>query len=172
MKRLRCPKCDEAILFDETRYEPGRVLIFECPECHKQFRLRMPQSADATDAQTDAPVVHGSLTVLENDFQVKTVIPLYEGENVIGRHVRGTQANAAFKTVDPSIDTTHCRLRVKIDRHNGDARFYLADAPSNTGTFVQGELLGDREQKLLDDGAVINIGAATLIFEINHEIHP
>ena len=42
MKRIRCPKCDEAILFDETQYEPGRSLVFECPECHKQFKLRIP----------------------------------------------------------------------------------------------------------------------------------
>ena len=44
MKKIRCPKCDESIMFDETQYEPGRILVFECPACHKQFKLRLPRS--------------------------------------------------------------------------------------------------------------------------------
>ena len=55
MKRIRCPKCDEAILFDETKYEPGRILVFECPECHKQFKIRIPQpkSKNVTEENTE-----------------------------------------------------------------------------------------------------------------------
>lgn len=41
MKRVRCPKCDNYIIFDETQYEPGQVLGFICPECGKQFRIRI-----------------------------------------------------------------------------------------------------------------------------------
>lgn len=169
MKRLRCPKCDEPIQFDETRYAPGRILVFECPECHKQFRIRMPQTADDSEENADKPIEYGHLTVLENSFQLQTTIPLFEGENVIGRHVRGTRANAAFKTVDPSIDTTHCILHVRLGKKDGRPKFYICDAPSNTGTFVQGELLADREQKLIEDGNIINIGAATMIFEENKD---
>ena len=54
MKRIRCPKCDESILFDETKYEPGRVLVFECPECHKQFKIRIPQPKPKGDAAEEA----------------------------------------------------------------------------------------------------------------------
>ena len=112
MKRIRCPKCDESILFDETQYEPGRVLVFECPECHKQFKIRIPQPKPAatTEDEDDAeqtPVL-GKLVVLENAFHFKQEIPLYPGENVVGRLVKGSNANAAIKTVDPSMDTTHC----------------------------------------------------------------
>lgn len=163
MKRIRCPKCDESILFDETKYEAGRVLVFECPDCHKQFKLRMPKpKADAPAAQTDEPQPVGHVVVLENAFQLRQEISLYEGENVLGRMVKGTQANAAFKTVDPSIDTTHCIISAKI-LPNGTARFEIRDAPSNTGTFVQNELLAPRDHVLISDGNIINIGAATLI---------
>ena len=41
MKRVRCPKCDHFIPFDETQYEPGQSLVFQCPECGKQFGIRM-----------------------------------------------------------------------------------------------------------------------------------
>ena len=68
MKRIRCPKCDESILFDETQYEPGRVLVFECPECHKQFKIRIPQPKPAATTEDEddteqAPVL-GKLVVL------------------------------------------------------------------------------------------------------------
>ena len=64
MKKIRCPKCDESILFDETQYEPGRILVFECPECHKQFKLRMPQPKPAAE-ESAAPA---------NEAQVNPVL--------------------------------------------------------------------------------------------------
>ena len=163
MKRLRCPKCDEPILFDDRLYEPGRILVFECPQCHKNFRIRIPRFK--TDVQEDERIVYGSLTILENDFQLKTEIPLYEGDNVIGRYINGTNTNSAFKTVDPSIDTTHCIINVRLNK-NSRPLITLRDAPSGTGTFLQGEILNNRERARLYDGNIINIGAATIIFKL------
>lgn len=169
MKRIRCPKCDEAILFDERQYEPGTVLVFECPECHKQFKLRMPQSKTpetAPDADGRQPL--GFLVALENAFQFKQKIPLYTGDNVIGRFVKGTQANAPIKTVDPSIDTTHCVITVS-QNDSGEVRFVIRDAPSNTGTFVQNAILSNRDRVVLHKGDIINIGAATLLLRTPDE---
>lgn len=162
MKRIRCPKCDEAILFDETQYEPGRILVFECPGCSKKFRLRIPQPVSEQPAEEAGPVVYGHLVVLENAFHFKQEIPLYEGENVVGRLVKGTKANAAIKTVDPSVDTTHCMVTVK-PLPGGKAKFTLRDAPSNTGTFLHNELLGVKERVIISDGDIITIGATTMI---------
>ncbi len=167
MKRIRCPKCDEAILFDETKYEAGRVLVFECPECHKQFKIRIPQprpaAADVADSEEEEEAkVYGKLIVLENAFHFKQEIPLHEGDNVVGRMVKGTSANAAIKTVDPSVDTTHCIITVKPDG-KGHARFTLRDAPSNTGTFLHNEILGNRDRVIVNEGDIITIGATTMI---------
>ena len=162
MKRIRCPKCDEAILFDETQYEPGRILVFACPGCSKKFRLRIPQPVSEQPAEEAGPVVYGHLVVLENAFHFKQEIPLYEGENVVGRLVKGTKANAAIKTVDPSVDTTHCMVTVK-PLPGGKAKFTLRDAPSNTGTFLHNELLGVKERVIISDGDIITIGATTMI---------
>lgn len=167
MKRIRCPKCDEAILFDETQYTPGSVLVFECPDCHKQFKIRIPQpkpKASAEEAETDRPQ-YGHLVVLENAFHFKQEVPLFEGDNVVGRLVKGTKANAAFKTVDPSVDTTHCIISV-IRRKDGGVRFVVRDATSNTGTFVQNRILSPRDRVELSDGDIINIGGTTLILRI------
>lgn len=162
MKRLRCPKCDESILFDETRYAPGRVLVFVCPLCNKQFKIRIPSSIQENKAVGADETVYGSLIVIENAFHYKQVISLKSGRNVIGRYVKGTGANAAIKTVDPSIDTTHCIIDVSSNQ-GGKVKFTLRDAPSNTGTFLHNVILGDKEQATLTNGDVITIGATTMI---------
>jgi len=161
MKRIRCPQCDEPILFDETRYETGRALVFACPACNKQFRIRLPKARKETAEATETPAV-GYLSVIENAFHFKQIIPLRPGENVVGREVRGTAANAAIKTVDPSMDTTHCIVSVTADKQ-GQWKFTLRDAPSNTGTFLMNTLLGTKERVVVEDGAVITLGATTMI---------
>lgn len=173
MRKIRCPKCDASIQFDESRYEPGRVLVFQCPECNKQFKIRIPkpkpapevqESEDTPEEENEAQPV-AKLTVLENEFHFRQEIPLFPGENVIGRYVKGTAANAPIRTVDPSVDTTHCVVSVKTSPA-GVTRLSLRDAPSGTGTFLQGELLGPRETAYLSDGDIINIGATTMIVHL------
>ena len=166
MKRIRCPKCDQTILFDETQYEVGRILVFECTECHKQFKIRLPRSKNNQDLPKNLPV--GYLTILENAFQFKQVLPIILGENIIGRSVKGTKANLAFRTVDPSIDTTHCIITAEKEK-DGRTLFLLQDAPSNTGTFLQNQLLQPREQAIIKEGDIINIGAATMILKLTDE---
>lgn len=113
----------------------------------------------------DQQPVMGTLTVVENTFHDKQTIPLYMGDNVIGRYVKGSKANAAFRTLDPSIDTTHCIVNVQEDK-NGKLRFILRDAPSNTGTFYQNEILKDVDRVEMHDQTIITIGATTLIVNI------
>ena len=126
MKKVRCPRCSNLIAFDETAYPIGRMLVFTCPDCQKSFKIKlMPKQTD----QDQQPVM-GTLTVVENTFHDKQTIPLYMGDNVIGRYVKGSKANAAFRTLDPSIDTTHCIVNVQEDK-NGKLRFILRDAPSD-----------------------------------------
>ena len=120
----------------------------------------MPKQTD----QDQQPVM-GTLTVVENTFHDKQTIPLYMGDNVIGRYVKGSKANAAFRTLDPSIDTTHCIVNVQEDK-NGKLRFILRDAPSNTGTFYQNEILKDVDRVEMHDHTIITIGATTLIVNI------
>lgn len=178
MKRVRCPKCDSYITFDETQYAAGQQLVFECSECHKQFAIRIGKSrlmathkdekrgmaqseSTLVDTEADAPDC-GSITVVENVFHFKQVIPLRMGDNVFGRYVRGTDINAPIETVDPSIDTKHCIIRVQRDKQ-GRLQYILRDAPSNTGTFYMNDILRNQDRIRLSDGSIITIGATTLI---------
>ena len=40
MKRVRCPKCDNYIQFDETKYQERPSLVFICNNPKKQIGIR------------------------------------------------------------------------------------------------------------------------------------
>ena len=47
MKRVRCPKCDNYITFDETQYAEGQAIVFNCEQCGKRFGIRMKTAPKA-----------------------------------------------------------------------------------------------------------------------------
>ena len=168
MKRVRCPKCDNYITFDEKQYEDGQQLVFVCPECNRQFGIRIgtnkvkeTRKNENLDEQEHCQEL-GSIVVVENVFHYKQIIPLEMGDNVFGRYVKGSNINKPIETVDPSIDTKHCIIRVQRSK-KGELQYILRDAPSNTGTFYMNEILRDQDRIYLEDAAIITIGATTLI---------
>ncbi|MDE5788354.1 MAG: FHA domain-containing protein [Bacteroidaceae bacterium] len=171
MKRVRCPKCDNYITFDETQYSNGQQLVFVCPVCQKQFGIRIGTSKLKEKHEEKFLDEHendrecGSIVVVENVFHYKQVIPLKMGDNVIGRYVRGTDINTPIETADPSVDTKHCIIRVQRNKQ-GRLQYILRDAPSNTGTFYMNGLLRDQDRIRLSEGSIVTIGATTLILHV------
>lgn len=174
MKRVRCPKCDNFITFDEKQYKTGQSLVFECPECGKQFGIRIGVSKLRNTQKEENPeeniedMKYGSIVVIENVFHYKQVIPLRMGDNVIGRYQKGNTINCPIETVDPSIDMTHCTINVSRDK-KGNLKYILRDGPSYTGTFVDNEILGDREKRVISNGTLFTIGATSIILKTNEE---
>ena len=168
MKRVRCPKCDNFITFDETKYEAGQSLVFQCPECGKEFgirigvsKLRNTQKEDNPDEQANENGC-GSIVVIENVFHYKQVIPLQMGDNTIGRYMKGNNITMPIETGDLTMDLLHCVINVSRNKR-GQLKFVLRDGPSNHGTFVNGERMDSRERRALDNGTVFNIGVTTII---------
>lgn len=168
MKRVRCPKCDNYITFDETKYSDGQSLVFECDVCRKQFgirigtsKLKATQKEEVLDERENSDA-YGSIVVVENVFHFKQVLPLKLGDNVIGRYVKGTAISTPIETVDPSVDTKHCIINVKRNKQ-GKLVYTLRDAPSNTGTFYMNDILTDYDRVILEEGSIVTIGATTLI---------
>ncbi|MBO4785592.1 MAG: FHA domain-containing protein [Prevotella sp.] len=174
MKRVRCPKCDNFITFDETRYTEGQSLVFVCPEYNKQFGIRIGKSKlrDRQKEENPEDLVEnddmGAIVVIENVFHFKQIIPLKMGDNVIGRYQKGNPINTPIETVDPSVDNTHCVINVSRDK-NGKLKYVLRDGPSNTGTFVDNEILGDRERRIIEDGTIFTIGATSILLRKGKE---
>jgi hypothetical protein len=173
VKRVRCPKCDRYIIFDEKIYNEGQQLVFQCPDCGRQFgirigvsKLRSIQREEKPEEENEASGL-GTLVVIENVFHYKQVLPLRMGDNVIGRYQKGNPINTPIETVDPSVDLTHCVVNVSRDKH-GRLKYVLRDGPSNTGTFVDNQLLGDRERRVIGDGSLFTIGATSIILKLEN----
>lgn len=181
MKRVRCPKCDHYIVFDETRYEAGQSLVFKCEACGKEFGIRLgvsklkntqkeENSALASDngqrSAEEAPC--GAIVVIENVFHYKQVIPLHMGDNVIGRYQKGNPVSTPFETVDPSVDLNHCTLNVSRDKKGG-LHYTLIDNNSNTGTFVGDVELKPRERRIIADGTLFTLGATSIILRTSDD---
>ena len=175
MKRVRCPKCDNYITFDETKYSAGQSLVFKCDQCGKEFGIRIgvsklrntqkQENAELNDdsgerSSEEAPC--GSIVVIENVFHYKQIIPLHMGDNVIGRYQKGNPINTPFETVDPSVDLNHCTITVSRDKR-GQLRYTLSDNNSNTGTFVDNVELTPRERRIIDDGTLFTLGATSIL---------
>ena len=172
MKRVRCPKCDNYITFDETKYEAGQSLVFKCDQCGREFgirigvsKLRKTQKDESAELNSESPIADsecGSIVVIENMFHYKQVLPLRMGNNVIGRYQKGNPINTAFETVDPSVDLNHCTINVSRDKR-GQLRYTLMDNNSNTGTFVGDVELQPRERRIIEDGTLFTLGATSII---------
>ena len=174
MKRVRCPKCDNFITFDETKYESGQSLVFKCPECGTEFgikigvtKLRNRQKEENPDEMANEKRC-GSIVVIENVFHYKQVIPLQMGDNVIGRYMKGSGINCPIETNDPSIDMNHCVINISRDK-KGNLKYILRDGPSYTGTFVDNEILGDKERRVIGNGTLFTIGATSVILRTTEE---
>ena len=172
MKRVRCPKCDNYITFDETKYEAGQSLVFMCDQCGREFgirigvsKLRKTQKDENAELNSESPIADsecGSIVVIENVFHYRQVLPLRMGNNVIGRYQKGNPINTAFETVDPSVDLNHCTINVSRDKR-GQLRYTLMDNNSNTGTFVGDVELQPRERRIIEDGTLFTLGATSII---------
>ncbi|ADV44302.1 FHA domain-containing protein [Bacteroides helcogenes] len=174
MKRIRCPKCESYLMFDETKYSEGQSLVFVCEQCKKQFSIRLgktkmqaPQKEEKTD-EDEFREAFGSITVIENVFGFKQVLPLQEGDNIIGRRCVGTVINVPIESSDMSMDRRHCIVNVRRNKQ-GRLVYTLRDAPSLTGTFLNNEILGDKDRIRIEDGAIITIGATTFILRTARE---
>lgn len=73
MKRVRCPKCDNYIIFDETKYQTGQSLVFQCDKCGKQFGIRINTPSQPVNSNC------GSIIVIENVFHFKQEAPSPHG---------------------------------------------------------------------------------------------
>ena len=169
MKRVRCPKCDNYIQFDETKYSEGQSLVFVCDQCKKQFAIRIGKTKLNAGTRREEVIDEreglkdwGNVVAIENVFGYKQVIPLHEGDNLIGRRSKGTEVDIPIETNDPSMDRRHCILNVKRDKQ-GQIVYTLRDNNSITGTFLMNELLGPKERVRIEEGNIFTLGATTLI---------
>ena len=53
MKKIRCPKCDDFIIFDEKTIDMENVVVFKCQHCGKSFKVKFKRKNK--DEEADEP---------------------------------------------------------------------------------------------------------------------
>ena len=142
-----------------TEANCGSLLVIENVFHYKQvLPLRMGDNSIGR-------YMKGSKTTLPIETNDPSVDMLHCVINVspIGRYMKGSKTTLPIETNDPSVDMMHCVINVSRGK-NGKLKYVLRDGPSNTGTFVDNEILGDRERRVLEDGSLFTIGATSIIF--------
>lgn len=176
MKRVKCPKCGKPVVFDELKCKAGVKIILQCPNCGKTFGICINPTKKESNENRNEPYKEikndeqerqsnceiGYITVIENVFHYKQEIPLQMGVNKIGRYQKANPINIPLETDDPSVDLLHCTITVSRDKR-GNLKYVLKDGPSNTGTFVDNEILGNNEQRIIENGQLFTIGATSII---------
>ena len=84
MKRVRCPKCDQYITFDETKYEAGQSLVFKCPDCGKEFgirigvsKLRETQKEENKTLNSQLSTQNAALSLLSKTYSITSRLSLF-----------------------------------------------------------------------------------------------
>lgn len=147
--------------------QEGQSLVFVCENCKKQFSIRLgktkmkvPQKEERLD-ETEYKSFRKHYGDREC-FRVQAGTAVAGGDNKIGRRCVGTVINVPIETSDMSMDRNHCVINVKRNKQ-GKLVYTLRDAPSLTGTFLNNEILGDKDRVRIEDGAIVTIGATTFI---------
>ena len=157
MKKVLCPRCDNDIMFDENHYENNISLFFVCPYCGKQFNVSVADLMSQPEVQDC-----GFIVVLENAYGYRQELPLFLGDNIIGRRSKGTDIQVPIETTDVSVARQHCIINVKKNK-SGRLVYTLRDFPSISGTFLRHERLGKKDRIILENGAIITVGSTTFI---------
>ncbi len=162
MKRIFCPKCDYEIAIPKEKIkqwkeEKLQTTAVVCNSCAHQIRLRLtPKQAEEERLEC------GHILILENVFGERQEFPLFLGDNRLGRRNKDSVTDIPIITGDPSMDRHHAIIRVK-QMKSGKIKFYIADDDSRVGTFVLGDILAPKEWREISDGAIITLGAASVI---------
>ena len=93
MKRVRCPKCDNYIQFDETKYQEGQSLVFVCDQCKKQFSIRIGKSKLSAGTRKEEIIDEkegtqdwGNVVAIENVFG-EIIYTLRDNDSITGTFV-------------------------------------------------------------------------------------
>lgn len=157
MKKIRCPKCGDFIVFDETTPGPDGKIAIECNACGAEFGLKMKPAAPEEKE-------YGRITIVENVFCYKQEFPLHLGDNIIGRENKGMErVDIPVETSDPSMDKTHCTVNVSLSPDDHTPIYHIKDNDSITGTQVMNDFLQDGESRLVEGDTIITLGATTVI---------
>ncbi|MDO4771599.1 FHA domain-containing protein [Porphyromonas sp.] len=173
MEKTKCPYCRSNIEVAVPSVKDHGAELNLCSKCHKPIAVYScrANSMQHTDRSVKAIVVTPTidqdtdpwLEIVENQFTLQQDYPIPMGTSILGRQNKDSSADIQVFSADPSMSRNH----IKISRRKHVIS--IQDYESNTGTFINGRLLGRGEQAHLKDGDVLSLGALSIIVHMPNQ---
>lgn len=186
-KRVECPNCHKVLEVKNSKNEAVKHIT--CPACAAPLQVKFSPQQEPLVAHTvlvpprpnptpeDATQLGGSpsaATVLVPPQQsvsksLKLVFdgteyPLVEGQNIIGRQAKTSEASIQLATSDRYMSRQHCCIQVST-LPDGSKKAVLSNYKNKNATLVNGSAIQDGDQIRLQDGDQVTMGHTTVIFK-------
>ncbi|MDO5035729.1 MAG: FHA domain-containing protein [Porphyromonas sp.] len=172
---IHCPYCGKETAVGVPAPNAEKALYTPCNICRKPIAVYSSVARTRTheDRSTKAVTVESFdfshepayLEFIENQFAHPQRLRIPLGTSRVGRYNPHSKVELQLFTNDPSMDRSHLKLQLKED-----GTLLASDPGSNTGTYVNRSLLEPREQRRLEDGDIITMGATTAIVHLTEEL--
>lgn len=144
-KRLRCPACKEASIFEDFK------------------RVVEQKVSDETEINMSHKTVSATFSL--TDKLTGKSYKLHQGRNLVGRMTYKTAPKADIPICTEDMGFSREHLYVEIVRGcDGVFHCYVSNASNKNDTFINGELLSGEDKIGLENGDQIKSSSTTLIF--------
>lgn len=187
--KVTCPVCKAPL---KVKYNEGAKHIrFKCSECGAPLRVDFssqqepqeahtvlvpPQQNPVSDGATQLVGTPSGATVLGSPQQavsksLKLVFsgidyPLVEGQNIIGRQAKTSNASIQLPTSDRYMSRQHCCIRVST-LPDGSKKAVLSNYKNKNSILINGTAIQDGDQIRLQDGDQVTMGHTTITFKMS-----
>ena len=144
-KRLRCPACKEASIFEDFK------------------RVVEQKVSDETEINMSHKTVSATFSL--TDKLTGKSYKLHQGRNLVGRMTYKTAPKADIPICTENMGFSREHLYIEIVRGcDGVFHCYVSNASNKNDTFINGELLSGEDKIGLENGDQIKSSSTTLIF--------
>jgi len=141
-------------------------LILAVPYGEKFFELQVSKDAlkKLKESQESKPI-EISIQAQLRDLQTRKIYPLKIGQNRFGRKSTVEEYEYLIDNGDNQISRQHFTINVLLDRDSNKKEYYLIDAQSSNGTYLNNERVQKDISKLLQFGCKIRAGKTEFVLE-------
>lgn len=188
-KQVKCPNCKKVLEVKNSKNEALKHI--KCKVCGVPLVVKFlpqqepqeahtvivpPQPNPAPDGSTQLVGSPSGATVLGSPQQavsksLKLVFngndyPLAEGQSIIGRQAKTSNASIQLPTSDRYMSRQHCCIRVST-LPDGSKKAVLSNYKNKNSTLINGTAIQDGDQIRLQDGDQITMGRTTVTFKMS-----
>lgn len=179
VKNVQCPSCGQVLEVHNTHNESIKKFI--CPKCKALLQAKFSPQQEPLDAKTylgprrtsaDIGIGVTKLVTPNVKQNAKPILEYYgqqysleDGQNIVGRKCTTSKATIQIPTDDPYMSRQHCKITVNV-LSNGTKKVGLRNFQNKNRTYIDGQLIEEKDEIFLTDGNKIKMGETIVTFKL------